>query len=106
MREDENQILIPPSFQALYTSARGRLTEPVATLRERYELCEDLAQQLVEHAQTVHFDQGVSEDLILQRVHAGLLGADSGVSGAEATWVATRLAELMRWDCPDFAAPD
>lgn len=98
MREDESQILIPPSFQALYTNARGRLTEPVVTLRERYDQCEDLAQQLIEHAQAVHFDQGVSEDLFLQRIHAGLLATDSGVRADEAVWVVTRLAELLRWN--------
>ena len=38
MQEDDNQILIPPSFVALYSDARGRLTERPDTLRGRYEL--------------------------------------------------------------------
>ena len=44
---DDYQIHIPPSFFALYTDARQRLAEPIATVRERYEVCEDLANHLV-----------------------------------------------------------
>ena len=41
--EDENQIVVPPSFLALFQDRRGRLQEPPALVRERYELCEDMA---------------------------------------------------------------
>ena len=45
--DDPNQIEVPPSFLALFTSPSGhRLTEAMSTIRERYELCEDLAQML------------------------------------------------------------
>ena len=97
---DEYQIHIPPSFEAVYADARGRLTVPREAFRARYELCEDMAQLLVEHSQAVHHDQGVSEDLILQRTEAGLATAESGFSPAEAAWVATRLAELLGWALP------
>ncbi|OGB08265.1 MAG: hypothetical protein A3E25_02045 [Burkholderiales bacterium RIFCSPHIGHO2_12_FULL_69_20] len=94
---DDDQILIPTSFEAVWRDARGRLTVPRDHFRARYELCEDMAQLLVEPSQAVHHDQGVSEDLILQRTLAGLVTAESGFSEAEAVWVVTRLAELLGW---------
>ena len=98
MTTDEYQIPIPASFHALYADARGRLTEPLALFRDRYELCEDMAQMLVEHSQSIHHDQGVAEDLVLLRTRLGLEQDESGFSAAEAAWVVTRLAELLGWD--------
>jgi len=100
MMDDDNQIHVPPSFMAVYSDARGRLTERADVVRARYELCEDLAGHLVEQAQTLYHVQAPSEAEILQRIHAGLASAESGVSAAEATWIATRLAELLNWPCP------
>jgi hypothetical protein len=105
MDEHDNQIHVPPSFMAVYSDARQRLTEKPAVVRTRYELCEDLAGHLVEHAQTLYHVQAPSEAEILQRIHAGLCTAESGVSIDEATWIVTRLAELLAWPCPDLAAP-
>lgn len=103
--DDDNQIHVPPSFMAVYSDARGHLTERANTVRTRYELCEDLAGHLVEHAQTLYHVQAPSETEILQRIHAGLCTAESGVSVPEATWIVTRLAELLVWQCPELAAP-
>ena len=103
--DDDNQIHVPPSFMAVYTDARGRLTEKADAVRTRYELCEDLAGHLVEHAQTLYHVQAPSETEILQRIHAGLCTTESGVSVPEATWIVTRLAELLVWQCPVLAAP-
>ena len=103
--DDDNQIYVPPSFMAVYIDARGRLTEKANGVRTRYELCEDLAGHLVEHAQTLYHVQAPSETEILQRIHAGLCTAESGVSAAEATWIVTRLAELLVWQCPELVAP-
>jgi len=100
MMDDDNQIHVPPSFMAVYSDARGRLTERADVVRARYELCEDLAGHLVEQAQTLYHVQAPSEAEILRRIHAGLASAESGVSAAEATWIATRLAELLNWPCP------
>lgn len=94
---DDDQTLIPPSFEALYRDARGRLGLPRGEFRARYELCEDMAQLLVEPSQAVHHDQGVAEDEVLARTQAGLAGAGSGFSPAEAQWVVIRLAELLGW---------
>ncbi|MEO5736534.1 MAG: hypothetical protein ABIQ82_03645 [Variovorax sp.] len=100
---DDYQIDIPPSFFALYTDARQRLNEPIGIVRARYELCEDLATHLIEQAQTLHHVAVPSEDEILHRIRDGLQSAESGVSPAEATWIARRLAELLNWPCPVFS---
>jgi len=94
---DEYQIEIPPSFCALYTDARQRLTEPLRVVRVRYEVCEDLANHLIEHARTVLFQLGVTEDDVLDRCLRGLQAPESGVSPSEAQWVVHRLAELLGW---------
>lgn len=57
---------------------------------------------LTEHARAKLFDLGVTEQLILDRVHGGLLGQGSVVSESEARWVAFRLAELHGWPRPDI----
>jgi hypothetical protein len=101
---DEYQIEIPASFYALYM-VEGRI-KPMATravISARYELCEDMAQQLVEYGKNTHFDLGISEDVVLARCHRGLQSIDSGMSPQEATWVIRRLAELLAWKCPAFA---
>ncbi len=96
---DDYQIEIPPSFYALYSDARRRLTAPLNTVRQRYEICEDLANHLTDHCRSA-LHEGISEDLVLERCHQGLLSPASGVTPAEATWTVTRLAELLGWQCP------
>jgi hypothetical protein len=103
--DDDNQIHVPPSFMAVYSDARGRLTASAGEVRARYELCEDLAGHLVEQAQMLYHVQAPSEAEILRRIHAGLCAAESGVSVPEATWITTRLAELLNWPCPELVAP-
>ncbi|WKB51427.1 hypothetical protein [Eleftheria terrae] len=102
---DEYQIDIPPSFFEVYTDARRRLTEPLAVVRARYEICEDLAHHLVEHGKTMLFSVGINEDEVLRRIHLGLCVPESGVAPAEAVWVVRRLAELLGWDSPAFDTP-
>lgn len=99
--DDPNQIEVPPSFLALFTSASGlRLTEPISFVRERYELCEDLAQMLMEQAATAQFKSGGSEREVLRKMQAGLQDAGSPVQPAEAAWVVRRLAEMLGWHYP------
>lgn len=99
--DDPNQIEVPPSFTALFTSPSGhRLTEPMAVVRQRYELCEDLAQMLSEQAATALFKSGGSESEVLGGIRAALAGADAGLAEAEAGWVVTRLAEIVGWEAP------
>lgn len=102
---DDNQIHVPPSFIAVHSDARGRLRERADVVRQRYELCEDLASHLVEQAQTLYHVQAPSEAGILRSIHTGLCAAESGVSVPEATWITTRLAELLQWSCPALEAP-
>jgi hypothetical protein len=96
--EDANQIQVPPSFLELYTAPGGyKLTEPMAHVRERYELCEDLAQMLTEQASARQFELGVTGQAVLEKMQQGLEVEGSPVQPAEAVWVIRRLAELLNW---------
>ena len=102
--DEGNQILIPPSFMALYVP-HGKL-KPTLGLREmaaRYELCEDMAQLLTEQAANQQFQLGITEDLALERCLQGLLATPDVVGEAEARWVVCRLAELLQWPLPGWA---
>ncbi len=104
--DDGNQILIPPSFSALYVPA-GKIKPSIGRdeMAGRYELCEDLAQLLTEQAATQQFQLGITEDLALDRCLQGLLATPDVVSKAEARWVVCRLAELLQWPLPEWAQP-
>ena len=95
---DDNQIIIPPSFIALFIEP-GRIKPSAGKeqILERYDFCEDLANMLTETAATKLWELGITESDVLDRMHQGLMVADIGVSEAEAQWVITRLAELMGW---------
>lgn len=96
--DDSNQLEVPPSFLALFTSPSGhKLTEPVSTVRARYEICEDLAQMLTEHASTALAQSNASEREVLAKMGEALAAEGSPVRQAEATWVVRRLAELLGW---------
>lgn len=100
--DDPNQIEVPPSFVALFTSPSGhRLLEPMRTVRERYELCEDLAQMLAEQASTTLFKTGLAEAAVLRTMKDGLSGGESPVRPPEASWVVTRVAEIVGWRVPE-----
>lgn len=103
--DDSNQILVPPSFLALYSAPSGlRLREPIQAVRARYELCEDLAQALVEQAATAQFKSGGGTRDVLAGLLEALGGADAGLQPGEPLWVVTRLAELLGWQAPEAAA--
>lgn len=96
--EDPNQIEVPPSFLALFASPSGhRLLQPMAVVRDRYELCEDLAQALTEQAAAAQFRTGADEAVVLRNMLAALCADGSAVEPAEAQWVVRRLAELLGW---------
>lgn len=95
---EDSQIVVPPSFVALFVPA-GRI-RPVASREEiarRHELCEDLAQMLVEQARARLFELGITEGDVLERIALGLRGEGAIVSEVEASWVVRRLAELLDW---------
>ncbi|MEN9893063.1 MAG: hypothetical protein RLY78_3358 [Pseudomonadota bacterium] len=107
MHPDEDQTFIPASFDALYRDARGRLSLPRDDFRQRYELCEDMAQMLVDPSAERLHAMGLSEDLVLARTRDALGAEGGGFSADEAAWIATRLAELLGWTWAEaLPAPD
>ena len=97
--DETNQIEPPPSFVALFASPSGyKLLEPMSTVRQRYELCEDLAQALTEQASANLFKSGGSEREVLEKMELALTTEESPITAREAKWVVTRLAELSGWD--------
>lgn len=95
---DGNQIIIPPSFIALFVEP-GR-SKPSATrehIYARYDLCEDLANLLTEQATNKLWELGITEADVLERIHQGLADVDIGLSVAESQWVIARLAEILGW---------
>jgi hypothetical protein len=99
--DDANQIEVPPSFVALFTAPGGhRLTQPMTLVRERYELCEDLAQMLCEQASTAAFKSGASPGEVLAGLRTALSAEGGGLRAGEPVWVVTRVAEILSWDLP------
>lgn len=100
----ENQLPLPSSFVALFVPpGRTRPTESHEHLLARHELCEDLAQTLVERARLLLVQLGVAEEDVIERIRAGLTDEASGLDPREAHWVACRLAELLGWPMPPGA---
>lgn len=96
--DEYNQIEPPPSFVALFASPSGhKLLEPMSTVRQRYELCEDLAQALTDQASVDLFKSGASEREVLEKMELALTADESPITAREAKWVVTRLAELSGW---------
>ena len=98
---EDSQLLIPPSFVALYVPP-GRIKPTLARdeIAQRYELCEDMAQMLTETASTMLVTLGITEQDVLARCRLGLRAEPAVVSADEAGWVVSRLAELMNWPGP------
>lgn len=95
---DGNQIIIPPSFIALFVEP-GR-NKPSATrehIYARYDLCEDLANLLTEQATNKLWELGITEADVLERIHQGLGDEEIGLTAQEARWVILRLAEILGW---------
>ena len=96
-----SQLYVPPSFVALFVpEGRIRPTAPPGQIAARYEVCEDLAQALVETAQARRFELGIDGSDVLARIARGLAVQPGPVSPAEAAWVCRRLAELLGWEHP------
>jgi hypothetical protein len=103
---DENQFEIPRSFIDLFVPPGAiKPREPRHVIAQRYELCEDMAQMLVDAARTTLFDLGVAESDVLERFHRGLLVEGSVVAPDEAGWVLRRLAELLDWPALPIEPP-
>lgn len=97
----DDQTVIPPSFIELFVPAgKTRPTESREVIARRYDLCEDMAQMLIDTARDKHLGIGVAEPDVLDRIHAGLAADASLVSADEALWIVRRLAELLDWELP------
>ncbi len=101
---DHNQSEPPRSFIELFIPpGKIKPSETLEVIAARYDLCEDMAQMLTEHAGAKLFELGVTEQDVLGRMHLGLLRDPSAVTGPEAQWIVFRLAELLEWPmstCP------
>ena len=98
-----NQIEIPQSFVSLFLRAgTTKPSKPWEDILDRYEVCEDMANLLVDTASRMLFDLKITPEDVLERCHAGLAAPESGFSAPESGWVATRLAELQGWALPSF----
>ena len=103
---DDYQIDIPQSFMALYLApGRTKPREPRHMVAARYELCEDMANLLTEHAKAMKFSLGITEDEVLLRCLQGLRTGDTVVTLQESEWVVRRLAELLGWTQPEGDDP-
>ena len=99
---EENQSEIPESFMLLYVKPhQHKPSLPRAELTQRYELCEDLANMLVDTVSTQQFQLGITEDDALEKCWRGLLEQPDLVNGPESFWVVCRLAELLGWTLPE-----
>ncbi|MEI6704884.1 MAG: ATPase with chaperone activity [Deltaproteobacteria bacterium] len=98
-----NQVEVPQSFMALFVTA-GRLKPNVSleVVVSRYEICEDMACMLTEHAQTILSNLDLTEEVVLLRCHEGLLSGESAFTEQESGWIVYRLAELLSWTPPEF----
>lgn len=97
MSIDDQSMAIPESFLALAAGRRPPRGAELAELRQRHELCEDLAQTLVAQAQALAHDDGLTPEDILAGMQAALGSPQAGLSEAEAGWAVQRLAELLGW---------
>ena len=96
--ENDNQIIIPPSFMALYLEpGRQKPSASHAQVLARYELCEDLANMLIASASNLVHSLNISEKQVLERCRVGLTGEDAVVTETEVDWVLLRLTELLDW---------
>lgn len=104
--DESSQIEVPPSFVALFTVPGGhRLSQPLSAVRERYELCEDMAQMLCEQASAAAFKSGAPEGEVLAGMQAALSVEGGPLQADEPVWVVTRIAELLNWPLPEGALP-
>ena len=104
---DASQIEIPPSFVALFVApGQNRPHTAREVVAARYELCEDLAQTLAPTASQMQLARDLHTSAVLAQCLQAITGADAVLELPEAQWVMCRLAELLDWDMPVFAAGD
>ena len=95
-----------PKVAARFDIASGRYVsgQTDAELAARFDICEDLAQQLVAKCQKNRSTKysSLSEREILERLLRQLWGTGWGSDG-EMAWVIRRTANVLGWDAPPLA---
>ena len=77
---DESQIVVPPSFIALYlTPGRSKPSAAREEIAARHEFCEDLASMLTDPAAARRWELGITETDVLERIYRGLISGDAAV---------------------------
>ena len=95
---DDNQTELPRSFIELFMPPGAvKPRETREFIGSRYDLCEDMAQMLTEHASAKLFELGVTTQDVLERMHRGLVQEQSALTLPEAGWIVRRLSELLGW---------
>lgn len=94
MNDDQSRA-VPESFIAVHADERGRPRLRMAELRERHELCDDLAQTLVERVRELQHQLGVDEASVVERMTRGFGDPAAGLLPGEDEWVRRRLLELL-----------
>ncbi len=103
---DHNQSELPRSFIELFMAPGAtKPRETRAAIAARYDLCEDMAQMLTEHASAKLLELGVTEQDVLERMHLGLLQDTTAITAPEAQWIVCRLAELLDWPMGNWLKP-
>jgi len=99
---EENQSFVPESFMKLFIKpGQFKPSLPRDELTQRYELCEDMANMLMDTVSTQQFQLGITEADALEKSWQGLLSNPSLLHSEEAFWVVCRLAELLSWPIPE-----
>jgi len=94
----DSQVIVPQAFVDPYLNpGTSKLSLPCEEVAMRHELCEDLAQALVDRAKLILWQLGITEQDVIERMLRGLAASESGLSNAEAAWVVRRLVELLEW---------
>lgn len=88
------------------TAGRLKLSASLEVVVGRYELCEDMACMLTEHAQSMLSNLSLTEEDVLLGCHDGLMAGASVFTEQESDWVIRRLAELLAWTSPKFGEVD
>lgn len=99
---EENQSFVPESFLKLFIKpGQFKPSLPRNELTQRYELCEDMANMLMDPVSTQQFQLGIDESDALEKSWHGLLESPLLLHREEAFWVVCRLAELLSWPIPE-----
>jgi hypothetical protein len=92
----DSQVHIPPSFIALFMEpGKHKPSASAADIAQRYELCEDMAQLLIDTTHAQMHRLGITASDVIATLRRGLHQGDT-FTPQEADWIVLRLDELLR----------